>query len=219
MLGTGYGRPAHKVGQDSCKEKVKNPTIVLEAVALKSLRIWYALVGTSGALNDINVLNWSQLFDSYMDSQHNMYIFQSKQRNKKFLSGTEPLVSLWVNRTKDDLAYYLVNGIYPKWPVIIQTLQHAHDATGQHFSQIQEAGRKYIKGTFDGFQAGWRILAMPCHLCDLTEVQKSWLSLVSSWIIWLWRIELSLIHFYNTLPWTHKTLPRTIIKTLPFIWN
>lgn len=57
MVGTGYGRTAHKVGQDSCKEKVKNPTIVLEAVALKSLRIWYALVGTSGALNDINVLN------------------------------------------------------------------------------------------------------------------------------------------------------------------
>lgn len=67
---TGYGRTAHQVGKVNFKGK-KKPTIVLEAVALKDLCIWHASVGTPGALNVINFLNWSTLFDGYVNGQHN----------------------------------------------------------------------------------------------------------------------------------------------------
>jgi hypothetical protein len=45
------------------KGKEKKPTMVLEAVASKNLRIWHAFFGNPGALNDINILQRSHLFD------------------------------------------------------------------------------------------------------------------------------------------------------------
>ncbi|KAI7961814.1 hypothetical protein MJO28_002303 [Puccinia striiformis f. sp. tritici] len=45
------------------KGKEKSPTIVLEAVASKNLRIWHSFFGCPGALNDINILHCSHLFD------------------------------------------------------------------------------------------------------------------------------------------------------------
>lgn len=56
--------PTGWAGQFEGKEKTS--TIVLEAVASKNLRIWHAFVGTPGALNDINVLNRSPIFDNYL---------------------------------------------------------------------------------------------------------------------------------------------------------
>ena len=45
------------------KGKEKSLTIVLEAVADQSLWIWHVFFGTAGALNDINVLDQSPLFE------------------------------------------------------------------------------------------------------------------------------------------------------------
>jgi hypothetical protein len=42
---------------------VKEPTIVLEAVASTDLWIWHAFFGLPGSFNDINVLHISYLFD------------------------------------------------------------------------------------------------------------------------------------------------------------
>jgi hypothetical protein len=46
--------------------KEKSPSIVLEAVASKSCRIWHAFFGSPGSLNDINVLNSSPLFERFL---------------------------------------------------------------------------------------------------------------------------------------------------------
>ena len=67
--------PAGWAGQFEGKEKT--PTIILEGVASKSLRFWYAFVGTPGALNDINVLNRSPLFDNYINGNFILFFSQS----------------------------------------------------------------------------------------------------------------------------------------------
>lgn len=71
--------PAGWAGQFQGKEK--KTTIVLEAVASKSLRIWHAFVGTPGALNDINVLNRSPLFDSYVDGEFIKFLIVLQRSN------------------------------------------------------------------------------------------------------------------------------------------
>ena len=52
--------PAAWAGQYQGKEKTT--TIILEAVASQSRRIWHAFFGCPGSLNDINVLHRSPLF-------------------------------------------------------------------------------------------------------------------------------------------------------------
>jgi hypothetical protein len=44
------------------KGKEKTPTIVLEAVSTHSTWIWHSYFGTSGSLNNINILERSPLF-------------------------------------------------------------------------------------------------------------------------------------------------------------
>jgi hypothetical protein len=75
------------------KGKEKKPTVVLEAVANQRLWIWHCFFGTAGALNDINVLEKSLLFEPMME-------------------GTAWDVKFTVQNHKYQHAYYLVNGTY-----------------------------------------------------------------------------------------------------------
>lgn len=77
-----------------------------------------------------------------------------------------------MNGNAYDLAYYLADGTYPNWPVLIKTLRHAQDAMGKHFSKLQEAARKDVERAFGVLQSRWNILKMPCRLWDLTEVKQ-----------------------------------------------
>ncbi|KAL3645413.1 hypothetical protein CASFOL_010593 [Castilleja foliolosa] len=79
-------------------------TVILEAVASYDLWIWHAFFGLPGSLNDINVLDRSPVFDDVE-------------------SGEAPSVNFTVNRRQYNLAYYLADGIYPKWPVFVQSIQ------------------------------------------------------------------------------------------------
>jgi hypothetical protein len=83
--------------------KSKVPTLILEAVASKDLWIWHAFFGLPGALNDLNVLARSPLFDQIAD-------------------GTNPRSNFSVNGHDYDLGYYLVDGIYPEYSTFIKTI-------------------------------------------------------------------------------------------------
>ncbi|PLW18982.1 hypothetical protein PCANC_11823 [Puccinia coronata f. sp. avenae] len=84
------------------KGKEKTPTIVLEAVSTHSTWIWHSFFGTSGTLNDINVLQRSPLFKSNLD-------------------GTSWGVNFDLNGTSYPNGYYLVDGIYPDWGTLIKS--------------------------------------------------------------------------------------------------
>lgn len=152
--------------------KEKSLTIVLEAVTSKNLHIWHAFVHNPGTLHDINVLNWSTIFDNYIKSKAlSTYHICLIDSHASHLSGVEPHVYFTVNGHKYNQPYYLADETYPIWPVLIKTFQHAQDDMGKHFSMLQEAAQKDIKQAFGVLQLQWAILAMSCWVWDLTEVK------------------------------------------------
>uniref|UniRef100_A0A0D3CAE9 GRF-type domain-containing protein n=1 Tax=Brassica oleracea var. oleracea TaxID=109376 RepID=A0A0D3CAE9_BRAOL len=80
------------------------PTIVLEAVASYDLWIWHAFFGAPGTMNDLNILNRSLVFDDV-------------------INGIAPQVIFYVNGNPYHYAYYLTDGIYPKWTTFIQSIR------------------------------------------------------------------------------------------------
>jgi hypothetical protein len=75
-------------GQEKC------PTMVFEAIADHSTRFWHFNVGNPGAMNDLNVLERSPLFENAV-------------------RGEAPRVDFVVNGNKYKYAYWLGDGIYP----------------------------------------------------------------------------------------------------------
>ncbi|XP_048605195.1 uncharacterized protein LOC125582492 [Brassica napus] len=78
-----------------------------------------------GTLNDINVLDRSPVFDE---------IYQ----------GRAPRVTYMVNGHQYDLAYYLTDGIYPKWSTFIQSITLPQGSKSALFAKVQEATRKDV---------------------------------------------------------------------------
>lgn len=98
--------------------------------------------------------------------------FRSPRHLLEILTGTEDLVEFQVNGNSYTQAYYLADGIYPNWPVLIKTLRHATDPAGKLFSTLQEAARKDIERAFGVLQARWGMVSQPCRLWCLEEVAQ-----------------------------------------------
>jgi hypothetical protein len=81
------------------------PTLILEAVASYDLWIQHSFFGLPGALNDINVLDQSPIFQKIQD-------------------GNGININYKVNDTEYLTGYYLSDGIYPLWATLIQTISN-----------------------------------------------------------------------------------------------
>uniref|UniRef100_A0A0D3BS72 DDE Tnp4 domain-containing protein n=1 Tax=Brassica oleracea var. oleracea TaxID=109376 RepID=A0A0D3BS72_BRAOL len=127
------------------------PTIVLEAVASQDLWIWHAFFGPPGTLNDINVLDRSPVFDD-------------------ILQGRAPRVQYVVNGHQYDLAYYLTDGIYPKWSTFIQSISNPQGPEVELFAKVQEATRKDVERAFGVLQARFAIVKNPAILWDKRQI-------------------------------------------------
>ncbi|PLW13122.1 hypothetical protein PCANC_15538 [Puccinia coronata f. sp. avenae] len=140
------------------KGKEKTPTIILEAVSTHSTWIWHSFFGTSGTLNDINVLQLYPLFKSNLD-------------------GTSWGVNFDLNGTSYPNGYYLVDGIYPDWGTLIKSKGLAlSDPATKFFTKQQELVRKDIKRTFGILKARFQILAKPAlqwYPGDLTSIMNT----------------------------------------------
>jgi Plant transposon protein len=121
------------------------PTVILEAIADHSTRFWHFNFGSPGALNDINVLDRSPLF------------FNAVQ-------GEAPRVEFNVNGNEHSVAYWLADGIYPKYACFVKTIPNATTAMQKFFATAQEAKRKDIERAFGILQARFHILSSPCRL-------------------------------------------------------
>jgi hypothetical protein len=99
------------------------PTMILEAVATRDLRIWHAFFGTAGSQNDINVLNKSPLFI-------------------QAIKWEAPMVHYNVNGTEYNMGYYLADRIYPEWAVFVKTVTAPQSVGDKLFALMQEGARK-----------------------------------------------------------------------------
>jgi Plant transposon protein len=122
-------------------------TIVLEAIADNSCRFWHFNFGAPGALNDVNVLDRSPLFDNAV-------------------RGEAPAVNFTVNGHDYKHAYWLGDGIYPRYACFIKTFPRPATRMQKMFASAQEAKRKDIERAFGMLQARFHILTSPCRLWD-----------------------------------------------------
>ncbi|XP_018450842.2 uncharacterized protein LOC108822299 [Raphanus sativus] len=129
------------------------PTIVLEAVASYDLWIWHAFFGPPGTLNDINVLDRSPVFDD-------------------IINGQAPQVTYSVNGREYRLAYYLTDGIYPKWATFIQSIPLPQSPQAVLFAKRQEAVRKDVERAFGVLKARFAIVKNPALFWDKVKVGK-----------------------------------------------
>jgi hypothetical protein len=140
------------------KGKEKTPTIVLEAVSMHSTWIWNSYFGTSGSINNIKILECLPLF-------------------KSNLEGTSWTIDFNVNGNNYQNGYYLVDGIYPPWEMLIKSkgLPSANSAV-KFFTKRQEAVWKDIDQTFGILKACFQILSKPAlhwYPGDLTSIMST----------------------------------------------
>ncbi|XP_020262703.1 uncharacterized protein LOC109838693 [Asparagus officinalis] len=141
-------------------------TVILEAVASYDLWIWHAFFGLPCSLNDINVLDRSPVFDDIE-------------------SGEAPMVNFTVNGRQYNIAYYLADGIYPKWPVFVQSIQMPQGSKQQCFAKQQESCRKDVERAFGVLQARFAIVRQPARTWDLEVLgqyrKRKYVSRSKSW--------------------------------------
>ncbi|XP_018474045.1 uncharacterized protein LOC108845314 [Raphanus sativus] len=129
------------------------PTIVLEAVASQDLWILHAFFGLPGTLNDINVLDRSPVFSDIYE-------------------GRAPKVNFKVNNHTYQLAYYLTDGIYPKWATFIQSISLPQNPKASLFAVRQESTRKDVERAFGVLQSRFAIVKNPALLWDRVKIGR-----------------------------------------------
>ncbi|XP_062217792.1 uncharacterized protein LOC133918031 [Phragmites australis] len=125
---------------------VREPTIILEAVASKDLWIWHAFFGLPGSHNDINVLQRSPLF-------------------AKLAEGQAPKVNYTINGHNYTMGYYLADGI-PPWATFVKTIQKPQGNKRKYFAKAQEAVRKDVERAFGVLQSRFAIVRGPARFWD-----------------------------------------------------
>lgn len=148
--------------QGNYQGKEKSPSLVLKAVASQSCRIWHAFFGSPGSLNDINILNASPLFDQFLSGMYTfLCIYFTSiletfyELTYAFLGTEDHELHFNVNGHQYKHGYYLADGIYPSWPVLVKSIRHPGDDATAFFAKRQEATRKDIERTFEILQARW----------------------------------------------------------------
>ncbi|XP_013632690.1 PREDICTED: uncharacterized protein LOC106338206, partial [Brassica oleracea var. oleracea] len=106
-----------------------------------------------GTLNDINVLDRSPVFDD-------------------IIKGQVPQVNFFVNGREYHMAYYLTDGIYPKWATFIQSIPIPQGPKAVLFAQHQEAVRKDVERAFGVLQARFAIVKNPALFGDKVKIEK-----------------------------------------------
>ncbi|GJV51397.1 ALP1-like protein [Tanacetum coccineum] len=123
-----------------------DPFILLEAIASNDLWIWHAFFGVSGMNNDVNVLRQSPIFNDLK-------------------SGRAPDVPFVANNVPYKRGYYLTDGIYPQWSVLIKSIKNL--GTDDHkrilYKTKHEAARKDVERAFGVLKKKWKLIKYPAR--------------------------------------------------------
>ena len=130
---------------------VREPTIILEAVASYDLWIWHAFFSMPGSHNDINVLERSFIFT-------------------ELAQGRAPPVNYTINGNNYSMGYYLADGIYPKWQTFVKTIPSPQGNKKKNFVKAQEAARKDVERAFGVLQQRFAIIRGPSRMFKVKEL-------------------------------------------------
>ena len=102
-------------------------------------------------MSDLNILDRSHVFDD-------------------IINGIAPQVNFYVNGREYNLAYYLTDGIYPKWTTFIQSIRLLQGAKNSLFAKTQKAVRKDVERVFRVLQARFAVVRNPSNLWDKSKI-------------------------------------------------
>nr|GEZ35339.1 protein ALP1-like [Tanacetum cinerariifolium] len=107
------------------------PFILLEAVASQDLWIWHAFFGVARSNNDVNVLHQSTVLNDLK-------------------VGKAPEVPFVANDVNYKWGYYLTDGIYPEWVVLMKSIAQlgSNDVKRIRYKQVHDAARKDVERAF-----------------------------------------------------------------------
>ncbi|XP_071729152.1 uncharacterized protein [Rutidosis leptorrhynchoides] len=108
---------------------------------------------TRGSNNDINVLNASPIFNSIKD-------------------GTAPPSPFDVNGRHYERRYYLGDGIYPDWAMLVKAPHNSIDEPRKKFKRFQERARKDIERAFGVLQGRFAMLKTPARSKDFNKIRR-----------------------------------------------
>ncbi|XP_021818276.1 uncharacterized protein LOC110760336 [Prunus avium] len=83
-----------------------------------------------------------------------------------------PQVTYQINNTVYSGAYYLADGIYPRWTTFVKTILNPQSEKDRSFISFQEGYRKDVERCFDILQARWAIIKGAARMLD-EEVLRS----------------------------------------------
>ncbi|GJW18463.1 ALP1-like protein [Tanacetum coccineum] len=123
-----------------------DPFILLEAIASNDLWILHAFFVVSGMNNDVNVLHQSPLFNDVK-------------------SGKAPDVLFVANNVPYKRGYYLTDGIYPQWSVLIKSIKNpgTNDHKRISYKTKHEAARKDVERAFSVLKKKWKLIIHPAR--------------------------------------------------------
>jgi hypothetical protein len=131
---------------------IREPTIILEAVASYDLWIWHAFFGLPGSHNDINVLERSSIFTELAE-------------------GRAPSVNYSINCNNYTMGYYLADGIYPPWTTFVKTIPSPQGPKKSHFAKKQEEARKDVERAFGVLQSRFAIVRGPARFYQIEALK------------------------------------------------
>jgi hypothetical protein len=140
-------------GQYKGKDKAK--TMILEAICDPNLYIWYHFFGEPGSLNDLNILGKSSIVGAIL--------------TQSFDTSVE---AYSINGNSRDWLYFLVDGIYPKWSILVKSVRNPTNVKLANFSARQESVRKDIERCFDVLIQKFGILKNPIRSWFTDDIKE-----------------------------------------------
>ena len=81
--------------------------------------------------------------------------------------GNTPRVKFFLNQRLYDMAYYLVDGIYPSYPTFVKSIRLPQSDPDKLFAKYQEGYQKDIERAFGVLQARFKIIREPARMWEI----------------------------------------------------
>jgi Plant transposon protein len=143
-----YWRTCPRAWHGQYEGKEGCATIVLEAIADYTTRIWHSCFGFPGTLNDINIWDQSPLLRAFLNG--------SFARDVDF--------EYEINGVVFDQLWIMVDGIYPELSRFVKNISEPITDEHKYYSKWQEACRKCVERAFGILKRKFHILVHDIEL-------------------------------------------------------